>query len=127
MTSTTEAILRSVLQLPDEELREFTEQVLRLDAERRSYSLPAGESDLLARIQEPIHRDTRARYGELVRKRDEEALSPQEHRELCELSELVEQRNAERMTHAVELASRRGVSLSELLEQLDLGPLVSSP
>jgi hypothetical protein len=120
MNATTEQLLESVHRLPDDQLQEFTEQVLRLNALRRSPALCTAESRLLRAINQPLSADRLARYRELTRKRDAETLLADEHRELCELSDWLEERNAERLGQVAELARLRGLSLSEMRDQLDL-------
>jgi hypothetical protein len=124
VNATTERLLESVHRLPDDQLEEFTEQVLRLNALRRSPSLSTAESRLLKAINQPISAERLARYRELTRKRDAETLIADEHRELCELSDWLEERNAERLGHIAELARLRGLSLSEMMDQLHLSYLV---
>ena len=75
-------------------------------------------------INQPIAADRLARYRELTRKRDAETLIADEHRELCELSDWLEERTADRLGHGAELARLRGLSLSEMIDQLDLRHLV---
>ena len=124
MNATTEQLLESVHRLPDDQLQEFTEQVLRLNASRRSPSLSTAESRLLKAINQPLSTDRLARYRELTGKRDAEILIADEHRELCGLSDWLEERNAERLGHVAELARLRGLSLSEMMDQLGLRHLV---
>lgn len=56
----------------------------------------------------------------LLAKRQEESLTESEYQELIVLSDQYEQQNAERMKHIVQLASIRGISLTELMDQLEL-------
>jgi len=126
MTVNTEGLLESVRSLPNDQLQEFTDQVLRLSASRRSPSLSASETEALREIQRPLPAETVARYRELVGKHDAGALAADEHRELCALSDWLEQRNAERLGHVADLARSRGVALSEMMDQLGLKHLVDS-
>ncbi len=64
--------------------------------------------------------------AELVGKRDAGTLAADEQRELCALSDWLEQRNAERLDHVADLARSRGVTLSEMMDQLGLKHLVES-
>jgi hypothetical protein len=123
VSATTEQLLESVHRLPDDQLQEFTEQVLRLNALRRSPSLSTAESRLLKAINQPISAELLARYRELTDNRDAGTLIADEHRELCELSDWLEERNAERLGYVAEFAALRGLSLSQLMDQLDLGYL----
>ncbi len=126
MSVTTEALLESARSLPNDQLQEFVEQVLRLNAARRSPSLSMSETEALKRINRPLPADELGRYRELTEKRDAGTLTADEHRELCALSDWLEQRNAERLGYVADLARSRGVTLSEMMEQLGLGHLVGS-
>ena len=127
MSVTTEQLLESVHGLPDDQLEEFTEQVLRLSASRRSPSLSTSETQLLKEISRPLPADRVARYRELLGKRDAGTLTTDEHRELCDLSDWLEERNAKRLSHVADLARSRGVALSQIMKQLNLKHLVDLP
>ena len=127
MSVDTEGLLESVRSLPNDQLQEFAEQVLRLNASRRSPSLSTTESEALKEIHRPLPGHIVARYRELVGKRDAGTLAADEHRELCALSDWLEQCNAKRLGRVADLARSRGVALSEMMDQLGLGHLVDSP
>jgi hypothetical protein len=127
MSVNTEALLESVRRLPNDQLQEFAEEVLRLNATRRSPSLSMSETESLKEINRPLPADEVARYRELVGKRDAGMLAPDEHRELCALSDWLEDRNAERLGRVAELARSRGVTLSHMMDLLGLEQLVDSP
>lgn len=120
MSVTSEQLLESIHRLPDDQLQEFTAQVLRVNASRRWPSLSASETDLLKEINQPLPADQIARYRELAGRRDAGTLTTEEHRALCDLSDWLEERNAERLGHVAELARMRGVGLSEMMDQLGL-------
>ena len=124
MRDATEQLLESVDSLPDDQLQAFTEQVLRLNASRRSPALSTSETQLLKEINRPLPADRVARYRELVGKRDADTLTTDEHSELCDLSDWLEERNAERLGHVGDLARLRAVALSEMMDQLGLQHLV---
>ncbi len=126
MSVTTEGLLESVRGLPNDQLQEFTAEVLRLNAARQSPSLSKSETEELKEIHRPLPAETVARYCELVKKRDAGTLAECEHRELCALSDLLEQRNADRLAHVANLARSRGVSLPETMHQLGLRHLVDA-
>ena len=126
MSVNTEGLLESVRNLPNDQLQEFAEQVLRLSASRRSPSLSTSETEALKEIHRPLPADIVARYRELAGKRDAGTLVADEHRELCALSDWLEQRNAERLGHVADLARSRGVTLSDMMGQLGLENLVDS-
>jgi len=85
-----------------------------------SQSLSAAEADLLQRINAGPTEEVWRRYHALVAKRRAETLSPAEHAELIDLSDRIEEANAQRIGHLVELARLRGRSLSVLMAQLGI-------
>ena len=60
------------------------------------------------------------RFDELVAKREEESISPEEPSELIDLTELLETRDAERLEALVALARARRVSLADLMTNLGI-------
>lgn len=87
--------------------------------------LPARESELLQKINLGLAQETWHRYHELAGKRGAETLTPTEHAELLALTQVIEEANARRVGHLVELAGLRGVSLDQLM--LELGISATSP
>jgi hypothetical protein len=126
MSVNTEELLESVRSLPNDQLQEFADQVLRLSASRRSRPLSTLESESLKAIHRPLPVDFIASYRALIGKRDAGTLAPDEHRELCALSDWLEDCNAERLGHVADLARSRGIGLSEMMAQLGLEHLVDS-
>jgi len=126
MSGNTEGLLESVRSLPNDELQDFALAVLRLSAARRSPALSAAETEALQEIHRPLPANIIARYRELVGKRDAWSLSTDEHRELCGLSDWLEELNAERLGRVADLARSRGVSLAEMADQLGLVHLAAS-
>jgi hypothetical protein len=120
MSANANELLVSVDALPDDQLQVFTEEVLRRNASRRSPSLSTTETQLLKEINEPLPADRIARYRELEGRRRAETLISDEHRELCDLSDWLEERNAERLTRVATLARLRGVALADMMSQLGL-------
>jgi hypothetical protein len=91
-------------------------------AARTRSTLPHAEAELLERINEGLPEPTWERYYDLKAKRDAETLTAEEHRELIALVNEIETWNARRLELVGELARLRGVSLSNLVEQLGLYP-----
>jgi hypothetical protein len=56
----------------------------------------------------------------LIEKRDNLTLSETEQTELIRISDQIEEANAERLTHLIELANLRNVDLDDLMETLGL-------
>jgi hypothetical protein len=85
-----------------------------------SQSLPTAEADLLQRINAGPGEEVWRRYHALVAKRRAETLSAAEHAELIDLSDRIEEANAQRIGHLVELARLRGVSLPAVMTELGI-------
>ncbi|PSR16370.1 STAS/SEC14 domain-containing protein [filamentous cyanobacterium CCP3] len=116
-------LLSGVAQLDTDELRNFVERVSLMLAQRRAASLPELEASLLQSINQGLPEDIQQRYSELQTKLQNEAIAPEEHQELPQLIDVVEQADANRLKALVELAQLRGVTLPELMERLELQPL----
>jgi hypothetical protein len=82
--------------------------------------LSAREAELIQQINLGLPADLWAEYRELIRKRDEQALTPAEHQRLVSISDQIEQSNARRMTHVAQLARLRGVKLDALMNDLGI-------
>ncbi|HWE03819.1 MAG TPA: hypothetical protein VG326_15550 [Tepidisphaeraceae bacterium] len=81
----------------------------------------AREVELLEKVGLGLTDDQWRRYWELREKLENDALTLAERSELLVVSENIERANATRMTHLVELANLRNVSLSRLMDELGLG------
>jgi hypothetical protein len=115
-----ESLLKAVDQLNSNELDQFVTDVLNLRARRGPDRLPSSESQLLARINDGLPDGLRARYTELIDRRGQELLTPEEHEELLRLTDEVERREVDRVTALTELAQSRGVPLSALMQLLGI-------
>lgn len=82
--------------------------------------LPPEEAELLQRVNIGLPEPVWARYHDLVAKRRLATLSPGDHTELVGLSDLIEETNARRIEHVIELARVRGVTLDALMTQLGI-------
>lgn len=91
--------------------------------EGQSAPLPKDEAELLEKINLSISPGQWERYYDLVARRNAETLTPAEHKELIRISDAIEEANAVRIRHLVELAQLREISLEELMEELGIkGP-----
>jgi hypothetical protein len=79
-------------------------------------NLSRAESELLQRIDQGVPAAVQKRYDELIARRREETLTPQEYTELIDLTHQVEMLEAERVQALVNLARLRGVSLDQLVQ-----------
>ena len=99
--------------------------VLRAVQERLGAAAPnlsPAESELLRKVNLGLPEHVWARYHELVARRRAETLGDDEHRELVQLSDQIEEANARRIGHLAELAAARGISLDALTAQLGIPP-----
>lgn len=117
-----EQLLNAARQMSGQELHQFVEQVLLLRARHERGTLPGAESELLLKINQPVPSNVQHRYDELIARRDERTLTPEEHQELLRLTDQVETLEAERVGRLIELAKLRQTSLDEVMRQLGLHP-----
>jgi hypothetical protein len=115
-----DVLVKAAEQLSETELRQFTAQVLALNAKRMASSVTQEEAELLLRINDRLPEDVQQHYAELITKRNAETLSDQEHQELLRLTKQVEALDVARVEALAKLASRRGVALSALMCQLEI-------
>jgi hypothetical protein len=115
-----EAIIEAVKRLPLAELERLANQVIAIRAERRAPHLTADESILLARINQALPAPERARMSALIAKRDDQTMTPAELEELIALTDKLELLHADRLAALAELASLRGVTLDEVMNQLGI-------
>ena len=83
-------------------------------------SVSAQETSLLKRINQGFSPDQMVRYRELVRKRQEEAISPEEWHELENCTARLEHFQTDRMQSLSKLAQLRNVSVRDLMAQLEI-------
>jgi|SoiMetStandDraft_2_1073263.scaffolds.fasta_scaffold897169_1 hypothetical protein len=117
-----DVLVKAVEQLQEAELRQFTAQVLALNAKRMAPSVTQGEAALLLHINSPLPEDVQRRFDELIGKRDAETLDDEEYAELLRLTQQVEAFDVARLEALAQLASLRGVTLPELMRQLEIRP-----
>jgi hypothetical protein len=115
-----DVLVKAAEQLSEKELRQFTSQVLALNAKRMASSVTQEEGELLLRINGRLPEDVQRRYAELIARRDAETLGDEEHQELLRLTKQVEAFDVARVEALSQLASRRGVTLSALMRQLEI-------
>ncbi len=118
----TDELLRAVGQLNQSDLEQFVSQVIALRAKRQAPSLPRVESELLLKINEEVPSDIQTRYNELIAKRQAETLTPDEYKELLQLTQQVEKLEVRRVEYLAELARLRRTSLTALMEKLGIRP-----
>lgn len=119
---TPDALGQAVSQVADDELEAMVAQVLTERAKRIAPRLTSSEATLLRRINEPIPPAARERYRELIQRQDQGSLTPNEHAELLDLTDVVELGDADRAAALVEWAEMHGTTLPETLQRFGLNP-----
>jgi hypothetical protein len=113
-------LVKAAEQLSETELRQFTSQVLALNAKRSAPSITQQEAEILVHINARLPEDVQRRYDELIARRDAETLGDAEYEELLRLTKQVEAFDVARVEALSKLALRRGVTLSALMRQLEI-------
>lgn len=117
---TKEEILEAVNKLSTLDLEEFVAAAIALRAHRRAPSLPHSESELLLKINQGLPAELWERVDVLRAKLEDETLPPEERVELLQLNEQIEELNVDRVKLLAELADQRGVTLSKLMQDLEI-------
>lgn len=115
-------LLDGVAQLETTDLEKFVEQVASILAQRKAARLHQSESALLKQIDQSIPDVAQQRYVELSAKLRDQTITPDEHQEFLALIDIVEQADADRLQHLVELSRLRQVSLNDLMNHLGIHP-----
>lgn len=74
------------------------------------------------KINQGLPDDVQRRFDELVARRQDETLTPDEHQELLHLIDQIEKSDVKRVQYLAELARLRGISLTTLMDQLGIHP-----
>ncbi|TEU15445.1 MAG: hypothetical protein E3J21_13180 [Anaerolineales bacterium] len=116
---TVEHLIRAVEQLPSEELTEFARRVIAIQLRRGVPLLMNDEEQaLLAAISGRLPTEAQRRLDELREKSHEETLTPAEQAELLTFVQQVEQRDVVRAEALVQLAKKRGTTVSNFLQEI---------
>jgi len=119
----TDELLKAALQLPQVELEQFVQRLFSLKARERTSVLSEREAELLDQIYQKLPDDTQQRLNELIKKRQAYTITPDELRELIELTDQAEAFDVARLELISELAHLRNVPLAQLIQQLGLKPV----
>ncbi|MBE9074654.1 STAS/SEC14 domain-containing protein [Microcystis sp. LEGE 08355] len=120
-----EDLLEAVEQLSLSELEGFFQDIIALKAKHHAPSLSKDETELLLKINQGLSQDNQGRYQLLINKRNEENLTEQEYQELLELSDQMEIHQTQRLEYLAQLARLRQISLTDLMTQLSIKPIVN--
>ena len=106
-------------------IKEFDTLFLQIKKKRiKNFSIVNSkqESELLLLINKDLPLKNRKRYTILLTKRQNETLTNEEYEELLELTEKKEGLQEERLKNMIALSKIRDITLSKLVEQLELKP-----
>lgn len=117
-----EQLFNAMLQLPQTELEDLVRRVFSFKARAYAPTLSERESELLLQINQGLPAPTRRRLNELIEKRRSHTINQAELQELRQLTNQIEQADAERLKRLLELAALRNVPLDALIRQLGLKP-----
>jgi predicted nucleic acid-binding Zn ribbon protein len=115
-------LLAGVAQLDTPDLEQLLIQVRQVLAHRKNSSLPAPEIELLQKINQALPEELQQQYNDLSAKLRSQAITPNEHQDLLKLIDIVEQADCDRLQHLLQLSQLRNISLTELMQQLDIHP-----
>lgn len=115
-----DALLNGVEQLNTTDLENFANEVLAIRAKRRAPSLPRREGELLQQINQGLPAEQQQRFDDLTARRRAELLTSNEHGELLQLIDQIENMDVKRMQALAELAQLRNVPVRLLINQLGL-------
>ena len=115
-----DAIIRGVEQLSTPDLEQLVDRVLTVRARRRAPSLSRKETDLLRKINQGLPISTQQRFDELTAKRRADTLNTDEHQELLQALDQIEQYDVKRLDALAELAQVRNVSIRVLMKDLGI-------
>ena len=115
-------LIKAANQLNEIDLDRLLQQVVTMRTQRKAHVLSTEAAQLLDKINQGIPAELRTQYQQLRAKFEAETLTDDEHTNLIQLSEQIEQIGAERLEALAELAQLRQVSLTELMNQLGIEP-----
>ncbi|MEI6775583.1 MAG: hypothetical protein WCK70_01650 [Chloroflexales bacterium] len=115
-------LLHALDAMPLVEFEQFAEQILAMRLRRHAAVLSVDESTLLLKINQGLPEAIRQRYAELRAKRDTRSLTDEEYTDLLQITDQVEQREAERMEHVATLAMLRQTTIAQLIDDLGMRP-----
>lgn len=115
-------LLNAALQMPEDEFQRFVTKLFTVKARTRTATLSERESELLPRINQGLSATDAQRMRTLIAKRQSYTITETELQELIGLTDESERLNVERMKALVELAQMRGVTLDEVVKQLQIRP-----
>ncbi len=115
-----EHVMQGMDKLDHIELENVLSRISIMLARKKAPCLPQQEAKLLGVINQGVDANVMQRHIELTNLMHNDKLTEQEHQELIQLIDQIEQADAERMQALVELANIRAVSVDALMQQLNI-------
>lgn len=115
-------LLTGVAQLDTHDLEQLLIQIQQVLAHRQNPSLPTSELELLQKINQALPEEIQHKYNDLSTKMRSQTITPEEHKDLLKLIDIVEQADSDRLQHLIQLSQLRNISLAELMKQLQIHP-----
>jgi hypothetical protein len=116
-----QSLLRTVAQLPLNELEQFIQELNRLLTRKKSEEIVQKDKSLISKInQTALSLPKIERCNALILQMEFATLTEAEHQELMLLVEEEEKLRVERVKYLMELAQLRNLTLPQLLEKLGL-------
>jgi hypothetical protein len=118
-----EQVLSAVAKMSEGDLDAFVGQILQIRGQRQAPNVSAAEADLLQKITHCIPQKLQTRFNELVKQRQANTIDDASLQELRDLSNQIENLEADRIRQLAQLAQLRSVSIEDLIQQLHLIPV----
>jgi hypothetical protein len=115
-------LLAGVVQLDTPDLEQLLIQIQQVLAHRQNPSVPALELELLQKINQALPEEIQQKYNDLSAKMRSQTITAEEHQDLLKLIDVVEQADGDRLQHLIQLSQLRNISLTELMQQLQIHP-----
>lgn len=119
-------VVQAMSELSLSEIDFAMQKLIELRKEKLPSVLSQKETEILKKVNRPVPGEINSRYNNLKEKRDQHRLSAEEHQEIIELTTYLEQHNVERLQALIELAKIRNISLTDLIESLELKPMLDA-
>lgn len=119
-----DAMLAAIEQLDLDALQQVMQVAAASRTRKQVSQLSEHETELLTQINQGLSMEQDARYQVLRDKRDAETLTTTEYQELLSLTQIAEAIQVERLQHLSRLANLRGVSLTQVMTDLEI-PMLS--
>lgn len=120
-----ENVLESLGGLTVKEIDLVLQNLIKIRRQKLPSVLSEKESELIKKINRQLPEEIRSRYNILLNRKESQSLSDQEYAELLELTRYAEQFDVDRLKHLSDLARLRNISLAQLIDDLELKPVVN--